>query len=168
MREQAEQKAKEEAENKAREDAKFQPKNPSIRGVELTSEQWQTLQESGFVYLENMMQKDNSGKFSAYIFLNEEKDKVFFSSKNPDDFIKYGKYEMRIRDKILVENGFIAKTKVKWYGGGFAYPFLWKTDKADTEYKESFSDPRLPKEEKTEARKQIVIPKLKKGRGRGM
>lgn len=168
LREQAEQKAKEEAENKAREDAKFQPKNPSIRGVELTSEQWQTLQESGFVYLENMMQKDNSGKFSAYIFLNEEKDKVFFSSKNPDDFIKYGKYEMRIRDKILVENGFIAKTKVKWYGGGFAYPFLWKTDKADTEYKESFSDPRLPKEEKTETRKQIVIPKLKKGRGRGM
>lgn len=113
------------------------------------------------------MQKDNSGQFSAYIFLNDEKDKVFFSSKNPDEFIKYGKYEMRVSDQILVENGFIAKAKVKWCGGGFAYPFLWKVNKSDTEYKESWSDPRLPKEEKTEVRKQTVVPKVKKNRGMG-
>ncbi|MFV0398369.1 MAG: relaxase/mobilization nuclease domain-containing protein [Bacteroidales bacterium] len=161
LREQVEQKAKQEADNKVQQESESQPKTPSIRGVELSSEQRQTLQEGGFIYLENMMQKDNSGKFSAYIFLNDEKDKVFFSSKNPDEFIKYGKYEMRIRDKILVENGFIAKAKVKWYSGGFAYPFLWKVNKSDPDYQESFRDPRLPKEEKSEVRKQIVIPKLK-------
>ncbi|EGK00229.1 relaxase/mobilization nuclease domain-containing protein [Dysgonomonas gadei] len=165
LREQEEQKAKLETDNKARQEVEQKLKNPSIRGVELSSEQWQTLQEGGFIYLENMMQKDNSSQFSAYIFLNDEKNKVFFSSKNPDEFIKYGKYEMRIRDKILVESGFIAKAKVKWYGGGFAYPFLWKTNKTDTEYKESFRDPRLPKEEKAEVKKQIIIPKVKKARG---
>jgi hypothetical protein len=44
---------------------------------------------------------------------------------------------MHIRDKILVENGYITIAKVKWYGGGtFAYPHLWKMKKADTKYKE--------------------------------
>ncbi len=75
---------------------------------------------------------------------------MFFSSKNPDDFIKYGKYEIRIKDKILIENSYIANAKVKWYGGGFAYPFLWKTNKVDNDYQESWSDPRVTKVEKTE------------------
>lgn len=53
---------------------------------------------------------------------------------------------MRIRDKILIENGYVTKAKVKWWGGGsFAYPYLWKENKSDAEYKESWNDPRLPK-----------------------
>ena len=56
---------------------------------------------------------------------------------------------MRIRDKILIEAGHITKAKVKWWGGvDFAYPYLWKENKGDTEYKESWKDPRLPKEKK--------------------
>lgn len=56
---------------------------------------------------------------------------------------------MRIRDKILIESGHVTKAKVKWWGGvDFAYPFLWKETKDDTEYKESWNDPRLPKEKK--------------------
>lgn len=56
---------------------------------------------------------------------------------------------MRVRDKILVEKGYMTKAKVKWWGGlDFAYPYLWKENKADTEYKESWDDPRLPKEKK--------------------
>lgn len=140
-----------------------------IKGVELTPEQWQTLKEGGCIYLENMIKKDNSGNFSAYVFLNDKNNKVFFSRENPDDFVKYGKYEMRIRDKILIDAGHITKAKVKWYGmGSFAYPYLWKDNKSDTDYLESFRNPRLPKEEKTEVKKQIVIPKGKKDRGRGM
>lgn len=170
QQEQLELNAKQEADDKARKkaEAESKPKTPSIRGVELTSEQWQTLQEGGFIYLENMMQKDYSGKFSSYIFLNDEKDRAFFSKENPESFVKYGKYEMRIRDKILVENGFIAKAKVKWYGGGFAYPFLWKEKKSDVEYRESWGDPRIKKEEKVGVKKQIVMSKVKRGGGTKM
>ena len=166
LRQQAEQKAKQVAEEKARKEAESKPKNPRVGGVELTPEQWQTLKDGGFIYLENMAKKDNSRKFSAYVFLNDEKKKAFFSGQKPDEFIKYGKYEMRVRDKILVENGYITKAKVKWFGGvNFAYPYLWKEKKNDAEYKENWGDPRLPKEKKEEVRRQIVIPKVKKNRG---
>lgn len=162
--------AKQKSDDKAKKEAESKPKSPSIRGVKLTSEQWQTLQEGGFIYLENMMQKDYNGKFSAYIFLNDEKDKIFSSSKNPTDFIKYGKYEMRIRDKILIEKGYMTKAKIKWYSiGTFAYPYLWKTNKSDTEYEESWEDPRVPKKEKaqrnTNKRQNIpILPKKNKGK----
>lgn len=165
LQQQAEQKAKQEAENKARKDSQNIPQRTKIGGVELTSEQWQTLKEGGFIYLENMTNKDTKAQFSSFVFLNDEKTAAFFSNKNPDDFIKYGKYEMRVRDKILVENGYITKAKVKWHGGGFAYPYLRKENKADIEYKESFGDPRLPKEKKEEVKRPIVIPKVKKNRG---
>jgi hypothetical protein len=73
---------------------------------------------------------------------------------------------MRIRDKILIENGYVTKAKVKWYGmGNFAYLYLWKENKAVTEYKESWDDPRLPKIQKEEVKTQkVVIPKIQKGR----
>ena len=68
---------------------------------------------------------------------------------------------MRIRDKILIEKGFVTKAKVKWYGGGFAYPYLWKEKKSDVEYMENWGDPRVKKEKKEE-KKQIIIPKINK------
>lgn len=119
-----------------------------IGGVKLTQQQWQILENGGFIYQEKSNNKNNSGTFSSYVFLNDEKDKAFSSKENPHGFVKYGKYEMRIRDKILIEAGYITKAKVKWYGGGFAYPYLWKEKNANAEYQESWVDPRHPKEEK--------------------
>ena len=126
------------------------PKGHTIGGVELTPQQWQTLEEGGFIYLEKINKKDNSGTFSSYVFLNDEKDKAFSSKENPHGFVQYGKYEMRIRDKILIESGHITKAKVKWYGGGFVYPYFWKENKLDKEYKEAWGNPRLLKTKKTE------------------
>ncbi|QIK52887.1 relaxase/mobilization nuclease domain-containing protein [Dysgonomonas sp. HDW5B] len=125
-----------------------------IGGVKLTPQQWQTLEEGGFIYLEGLKKKDDSGNFSSYVFLNDEKDKAFSSKENPNTFVKYGKYEMRIRDKMLIEAGYITKAKVKWYGGGFAYPYLWKENKGDTEYRESWSDPRISKEKENKSQKE--------------
>ncbi|WP_236264014.1 DUF3945 domain-containing protein [Dysgonomonas sp. Marseille-P4677] len=114
------------------------PKTCIIGGVKLTLQQWQTLEDGRFIYLENMKKKDGGGEFSSYVFLNDEKKKAFPSDKNPDEFVKYGKYEMRIRDKILIEHDCITKAKVKWWGGiDYKYPYLWKEDKSYTEYKES-------------------------------
>ncbi|GHV17972.1 hypothetical protein FACS1894179_06710 [Bacteroidia bacterium] len=122
-----------------------------IGGVKLTPEQWQILENGGSIYLEKINKKDNNGTFSSYVFLNDEKDKAFLSGKNPDEFVKYEKYEMRIRDKILIEHGCVTKAKIKWYGtGNFAYPYLWKNNKSDVNYKESWSDPRVQKSEKPE------------------
>ncbi|GAB6013357.1 relaxase/mobilization nuclease domain-containing protein [Viscerimonas tarda] len=165
---QAEQKAKQEAEEKAQQKSQGEPILPSIGGVELMSEQWNTLKEGGYAYLENMNRNDGSGKFSSYVFLNEEKNKAFFSDKNPDEFVKYGKYEMRIRDKVLVENGYVTKAKVKWWGmGSYANPYLWKENKADAEYKESWDDPRLPKPPKEEQKsKQPIIQQKNRGQKR--
>lgn len=168
LQQQAEQKAKQETEEKAKQKKQSESKLPSIGGVELMSEQWQTLKEGGYVYLENMNRSDGSGKFSSYVFLDEEKNKALFSKKNPDEFVKYGKYEMRIRDKILIENGYVTKAKVKWWGmGSYANPYLWKESKTDAEYKESWSDPRLPKAEKEEQKpKQPIIQQKNRGQKR--
>lgn len=144
-----EQKQQEIQARKGQSQTENKPKAHIIGGVKLTPQQRQTLEEGGFIYLEKINKKDNSGTFSSYVFLNDEKDKAFSSKENPDELVKYGRYEMRIRDKILIESGHIAKAKVKWWGGvDFAYPYLWKENPTDSEYKESWSDPRVPIEEK--------------------
>lgn len=141
------------------------PKASVIRGVELTSEQSKILKDGGYIYQENMNRSDGKGQFSSYIFLNDKKDRAFFSKENPDSFVKYGKYEMRVRDKMQIEKGYLTKAKVKWWGGGFAHPYLWKEKSTDPEHKESWGDPRKNQEEKLK-NKQTSTIQLKKPRGR--
>jgi len=145
------------------------PKKLTIAGVELTPEQEKTLKDGGYIYLEDMTRTDGKGKFSSYVFLNDDKNRVFSSEENPDSFIKYGKYEMRVRDKILVEKGYVTKAKVKWYGyGNYANPYLWKENKSDAEYKESWGDPRIKKEEKQKKEQRQTPKNPEKKRGRKM
>ena len=162
LQQQEEQKAKQ----KAIENTQESKPNIVVKGVRLNDEQENRLMAGDYIFLQNMTAKDGKTLFSAYAFLNDEKKRVLFSSDNPDEFVKYGKYEMRIRDKILIENGYITKAKVKWWGmGTYAYPYLWKANKSDTEYQESWDDPRLPKPP-TEEHK-IKPPKVQqKNRGR--
>jgi hypothetical protein len=119
----------------------------TINGARITDEQWDTLQSGGHIYIKNMTRKSDGLIYSSHVFLDDEKERVFYSADDPDKFVKYGKYEMRLRDKILVEKGHITRATVKWYGGGFARPYLWKESPTDPDYKESWSDPRLPKEQ---------------------
>lgn len=164
LQQQEEQKAKQEA-GKNTQPAK---RNIVIKGITLSDEQEETLMAGNHIFLDNMTVKDGKTKFSAFIFLDDEKKWVLFSSNNPDEFVKYGKYEMRIRDKLLIEKGHITKAKVKWWGmGTYAYPYLWKTNKSDTDYQESWDDPRLPKPENEEQK--IKPPNIQqKNRGRKM
>lgn len=116
LRQQAELRAKQEAEERGRKEAMAKEqvvkRNLVIKGVELTDREQQTLVSGGYIFLENMNKKGGHRKFSSYVFLNDEKDKAFSSKENPDGFVKYGKYEMRARDKILIEHGCITKAKV--------------------------------------------------------
>lgn len=141
--------------------------NLKIGGIELTNEQLEKLKRGDYIYLQNMVNPQNGKQFSAYAVTDDKFQKAFFFNEPPDAFIKYGKYEMRLMDKKLIEEGFVTKVKVKWYGGGFAYPYLWKESKLAEEYKESWGDPRIPKEEKQEVKRQLVIPKpIKKNKAR--
>lgn len=168
LRELAEQKAKQEIQKKTEIQPTSVKRNLIVLGVELSAEQEKVLREGGIIFVENMIHPNGNTRFSAYAFANDDKGNISFSNKNPNEFIKYGKYEMRLRDKILIEKGFVTKAKVKWYGGGFAYPYLWKEKKTDLEYRENWGDPRVEKEEKQEEKQQIVVPSVKKGRSRGM
>ena len=143
--------------------------NKILLGVEIFPEQDKALRNGECVYLENMTRSDGR-KFSSYVFLDDDRRKLFFSKERPDTFVKYGKYEMRLRDKILIEAGLITKTTVKWHGyGNYANPYLWKANKSDAEYQESWSDPRLPKEEQKPKETKLKVPKVQeKKRGRGI
>ena len=147
-------------------------RNRVILGVKLNDEQEKILLDGGCVFLENMNRTNGSGQFSAYVFLNDEKNKVFFSTENPDEFVKYGNYKMRIRDKIQVENGFITKAKVKWWGCiDYQYPYLWKEKPSDPEYRLSWGDPKKAQEEKAEKMpelRQNLSNEVKQSRGRKM
>lgn len=155
------------------EEAKKTPppkQNFVVLGVELTDKEQDTLTSGGHTFLENLTSNDGKTKFSAYAFLNDEKNMVYFTNENPDTFVKYGIYEMRLRDKALIEDGQITKATVKWWAdGSYAHPYLWKANKADTEYQESWSDPRLPKEEHKPKETKQKVPKVQeKKRGRGI
>lgn len=73
---------------------------------------------------------------------------------------------MRIRDKILIENGHKTKAKVKWRDGCWAYPYLWKEKKSDAEYKEAWGDTRIPKENKKKNEQQEESQSLPQTRKR--
>lgn len=144
-----------------------------ISGVSLTPDQINSLKQGGHIYLENMT--NSKGKrFSAFVFTNENQQRVFMAKDNPDTFVKYGQYEMRIRDKQLIEAGYVVKATVKWYGGGLVYPYLWKSDTVKDEkvrqladyklvensaYCLSWGDPRIVEIKKVEVKKQITIPR---------
>jgi hypothetical protein len=135
--------------------------NPIVGGIRLSDEQNKTLLNGGHIYLENMEIRDGSGEFSAFVFLNDDKNRVLSCDENPDSFVKYGKYEMRLRDKMLIEKGHITRATVKWWGGGTARPYLWKENSGDAEYKESWNHPNTPKEQ-LEREKQALADRFQR------
>lgn len=122
--------------------AKQQPQTPTIFGLKLTVEQYEQMKKDGFVFLENMT--NSKGKlFSGYVFTDEEQKRHFALKNRPDEFVKYGHYEMRRMDKRLIEAGYVTKATVKWYGGGFAHPYLWKPEAVKEDERSQLSNYKL-------------------------
>lgn len=85
------------------------------------------------------------------MFFDDKMKQPFYTREKPDSFVQYGKYEMRLMDKIRIDAGFVTRATIKWYGyGNYAHPYLWKDNKSDPDYKESWSDPRIEQKEKVE------------------
>ena len=103
-----------------------------------------------------------------FCLINDKAEKLLFSNQNPEAMVQYGKYEMRLMDEKRIEAGFITHAKVQWYGyGNFTHPYFWKENPSDSEYQESWGDPRIKKEEKIE-KQQDLTKNLKINRGRKM
>lgn len=57
---------------------------------------------------------NSKGKpFSGYVFSDDQESRYFALKDRPDEFVKYGHYEMRKMDKRLIEAGYITKVQVK-------------------------------------------------------
>lgn len=141
----------------------------TVGGVKLTIEQMQTLKDGGYIFVENMQLKSGK-KASVYMFFDDKMKQPFYTREKPDSFVKYGKYEMHLMDKMRIEAGFIARATIKWYGyGNYAHPYLWKDNKSDSDYKESWGDPRIERKEKMEnERTEKNAEQLNRGKRRRM
>lgn len=129
--------------------------NPVIFGVQLTDEHVRKIRDGQYVYIENL--KRNDGTVSpGYLVMDDRLKHGWAFKQRPDAWVKYGKYEMREMDKTLIEAGYVTRALVKWYGiGQTARPFLWKDKTTDAGYKESWCDPRNPKQDVKPTVKQV-------------
>ncbi len=91
--------------------------------------------------------------FSSHVFLDDEKQRVFYSYENPDEFVEYGGYEMRLRDKRQVEAGFTTQAVIRLSDGELTGARLWKEKPDDTGYNVSWDDPRVAKEQREQAQR---------------
>ena len=141
-------------------------KTPTIGGVRLTTEQWETLQSGGHIYLENMERKDGNGKFSSHVFLDDERRRMFYCKTDPDQLVQFGAYEMRLRDKKQVEFGLPTRVIIRLPSGELTGARLSKENPTDTDFKVLWDDPRIAKEqqelknrEQEDQRRTITPPK---------
>lgn len=140
--------------------------NPVIFGVQLTDEHVRKIRDGQYVYIENL--KRNDGTVSpGYLVMDDKFTEGWAFRQPPDSWVQYGKYEMRRMDKTLIEAGYVTRALVKWYGiGQTARPFLWKDKTTDAGYKESWCDPRNPKQGvKPTVKDAPAIQQKKKSRG---
>ncbi len=163
-----EQKLQSVQQEKQQKDVSTKPKTDqalTVGGVKLTVEQMQTLRNDGYIFVENMQLKSGE-KASAYMFFDDQMKQPFYTREKPDSSVKYGKYEMRLMDKMRIDAGFVTRATVKWYGyGNYAHPYLWKESKSDPDYKESWGNPRIEQKEKIE-KIEKNMENLNKNKGR--
>lgn len=138
------------------------PQKPMVFGVRLTDEQVQYIRDGQFIYLENM--RRDGGLFSGYFVADDGIKSGWVYNHAPDGMVQYGRYKMREMDRDLIERGFVVRAVVEWHGAGqTARPYLWKEHPTDTDYKESWSDPRVPSQTtKKEVRHVPSIPPKRK------
>ena len=101
-----------------------------------------------------MDKRDGNGKFSSHVFMDDERKRLFSSKADPDTFVKYGGYEMRLRDKRQMEKGLTTRAIIRLAGGELAGARLWKENPEDAGYNVSWDDPRITKEQYEQGKQQ--------------
>lgn len=146
-------------------------RSPVMFGIRLTDEQVEQIRDGQPVYLEGMRYENRI--FDGYLVMDDKLTRGWaYVGRDPNEWVKYGKYTMRRMDRDLIERGYTVHALVQWWGGygQTARPYLWKERPADTGYKESWKDPRNPRKDLRQDSTQewIETPVIKRSRGRGL
>ena len=119
-------------------------RNPVVYGVRLTDKQVQDIKDGEYVYLENM-RKDDGTLFSGYMVMPDDMKRGWIYQSPPDRIVKEDKFYIREMDKLLADQGYVVRAKVRFWGPTQpeSRQYFWKESTGF--YDCSHDDPRKPK-----------------------
>lgn len=119
-------------------------RNPVVYGVRLTDRQVQDIKDGEYVYLENM-QEDDGTLFSGYLVMPDDMKQGWIYQSPPDGIVKEDKFYIREMDKLLADQGYVVRAKVRFWGPEQpeSRQYFWKESTGF--YDCSHDDPRKPK-----------------------
>lgn len=119
-------------------------RNPRIFGIRLTDRQVQDIKDGEYVYLENM-QHDDGTLFSGYLVMPDDMKQGWIYQSPPDRIVKEDKFYIREMDKLLADQGYVVRAKVRFRGPEQpeSRQYFWKESAGF--YDCSHDDPRKPK-----------------------
>ena len=119
-------------------------RNPVIYGVRLTDKQVQDIKDGEYIYLENMQQDDGT-LFPGYLVMPDDMKQGWIYQSPPDIIVKEDKFYIREMDKLLADQGYIVRAKVRFWGPEQpeSRQYFWKESTGF--YDCSHDDPRKPK-----------------------
>lgn len=119
-------------------------RNPVVYGIRLTDKQVQDIKDGEYVYLENM-QEDDGRLFSGYLVMPDDMKQGWIYQSPPDRIVKEDKFYIREMDKLLADQGYVVRAKVRFWGPTQpeSRQYFWKESTGF--YDCSHDDPRKPK-----------------------
>ncbi len=88
-------------------------RNPVVYGVRLTDKQVQDIKDGEYIYLENM-RKDDGTLFSGYMVMPDDMKRGWIYKSPPDRIVKEDKFYIREMDKLLADQGYVVRAKVRF------------------------------------------------------
>lgn len=140
-------------------------RNPAVYGIRLTDKQVQDIKDGEYAYLENM-QEDDGTLFSGYLVMPDDMKQGWIYQSPPDRIVKEDKFYIREMDKLLADQGYVVRAKVRFWGPEQpeSRQYFWKESTGF--YDCSYDDPRKPKPKQSreeELHVPSVTPKKKQG-----
>ena len=119
-------------------------RNPVVYGVRLTDKQVQDIKDGEYVYLGNM-QHDDGTLFSGYLVMPDDMKQGWIYQSPPDGIVKEDKFYIREMDKLLADQGYVVRARVRFWGPTQpeSRQYFWKESTGF--YDCSYDDPRKPK-----------------------
>ena len=141
-------------------------RNPVVYGVRLTDKQVQDIKDGEYVYLENM-QEDDGTLFSGYLVMPDDMKQGWIYQSPPDRIVKEDKFYIREMDKLLADQGYVVRAKVRFWGPEQpeSRQYFWK--KSTGFYDCSHDDPRKPKPKQSREEELHVLDVMPKKKSQG-
>lgn len=141
-------------------------RNTVVYGVRLTDKQVQDIKDGEYVYLENMRQDDGT-LFSGYLVMPDDMKRGWIYKSPPDRIVKEDKFYIREMDKLLADQGYVVRAKVRFWGPTQpeSRQYFWKESTGF--YDCSHDDPRKPKPQQSREEELHVSSVTQKKKSQG-